>query len=153
MVKLEQTVKSGKKRMDEIDLVISHLYEDNITGKISDERYMKMSENYESEQSVLAEQIEKCEANLIEMKKKTTDLRLLLQTLREYTDITELNCDLVNRLIQRIEVHNNDKSSGHCHVQVDIYFTGAGLVDIPTEQEILRLMNEIRNNETVTKSA
>ena len=153
MVKLEQTVKSGKKRMDEIDLVISHLYEDNITGKISDERYMKMSENYESEQSVLAEQIEKCEANLIEMKKKTTDLRLLLQTLREYTDITELNRDLVNRLIQRIEVHNNDKSSGHCHVQVDIYFTGAGLVDIPTEQEILRLMNEIRNNEPVTKSA
>ena len=43
-----------------------------------------------------------------------------------------------------IEVHNNDKSSGHCHVQVDIYFTGVGMVDLPTEQEMLALMDEIR---------
>ena len=81
---------------------------------------------------------------------QNTILRLLLRTLRECTDITELNREIVNRLIRRIEVHNNDKSSGHCHVQVDIYFTGVGMVDLPTEQEMLALMDEIRiakNNE------
>ena len=71
---------------------------------------------------------------------------LLLRTLRETTDITELTPTLVNSLIERIEVHNNDKSSGHCYVKVDIYFTAAGMIDIPTEQEILTMMEEIREN-------
>lgn len=72
-------------------------------------------------------------------KQKVTDLRLLLRTLCEMTDITELTPTLVNSLIERIEVHNNDKSSGHCYVKVDIYFTAAVMIDIPTEQEILAM--------------
>ena len=83
---------------------------------------------------------------LQEAKQKVTDLRLLLRTLRELTDIAELTPALVNSLIERIEVHNNDKSSGHCYVKVDIYFTAAGMIDIPTEQEILAMMKEIREN-------
>lgn len=153
MARLEQTVRNGKKRIDEIDRIISRLYEDNISGKISDERYIKMAEVYESEQKSLTVQISDDEKKFAEMKQKTTDLRLLLQTLRKCTDITELNRDLVNRLIQRIEVHNNDKYDGHCHVKVDIYFTGAGIINIPTEQELLRLMDEIRNSRSNEQSA
>ena len=153
MARLEQTVRNGKKRIDEIDRIISRLYEDNISGKISDERYIKMAEVYESEQKSLTVQISDDEKKFAEMKQKTTDLRLLLQTLRKCTDITELNRDLVNRLIQRIEVHNNDKYDGHCHVKVDIYFTGAGIINIPTEQELLRLMDEIRTSRSNEQSA
>lgn len=49
------------------------------------------------------------------------------------TEINELTPTLVNSLIERIEVHNNDKSSGHCYVKVDIYFTAVGMIDIPDE--------------------
>lgn len=149
---LELSIKNGKHRIDEIDRIIARMYEDNIAGKISDERYVKMAEGYEVEQRMLTEQVSASEIRLADMKQKTTDLRLLLQTLRKCTEITELNRELINRLIQRIEVHNNDKSSGHCHVQVDIYFTGAGMIDIPTEQEILKIMQEIRESHGI-KSA
>ncbi len=71
---------------------------------------------------------------------------MLFRTLREVTDTTELTPTLVNSLIERIEVHNNDKSSGHCYVKVDIYFTAAGMIDIPTEQKILAIMEKIRKN-------
>lgn len=83
---------------------------------------------------------------LEEAKHKATDLRLLLRTLCEMTEINELTPTLVNSLIERIEVHNNDKSRGHCYVKVDIYFTAVGMIDIPTEQEILAMMEEIREN-------
>lgn len=53
---------------------------------------------------------------------------------------------MVNSLIERIEVHNNDKSSGHCYVKVDIYFTADWVIDIPTEKEIQAMIEEIRNN-------
>ena len=52
----------------------------------------------------------------------------------------------MNSLIERIEVHNNDKSSGHCYVKVDIYFTVAEMIDILTEEEILAMMEEVREN-------
>lgn len=64
----------------------------------------------------------------------------------QYIQRKELTPTLVNSLIERIEVHNNDKSSGHCYVKVDIYFTAVGMIDIPTEQEILAMMEEIRAN-------
>lgn len=66
-------------------------------------------------------------------------LRLLLRTLREMPDITELTPTLVNSLIERIEVYNNDKLSGHCYVKADICFTAAGMIDIPKEQKILAI--------------
>ncbi len=62
------------------------------------------------------------------------------------TEINELTPTLVNSLIERIEVHNKDKSSGHCYVKVDIYFVAVGMIDIPTENEILATMEEIREN-------
>jgi site-specific DNA recombinase len=70
----------------------------------------------------------------------------LLCTLREITEIKELTPTLVNTLIERIEVHNNDKSSGHCYVKVDVYFTAVGMVDIPTEQELLAILDEVQQN-------
>ena len=73
------------------------------------------------------------------------DLRLLFNTLRECIDIQAFDRTIVNKLIRRIEIHNNDKYDGHCHVKVDIYFTGVGMIDIPTEQETLTLMEEIRS--------
>ena len=143
-ISLENAVKNAHNRIVEIDRIIARLYEDNISGKITDERYMKLAEGYETEQKNLSQQVISDESRLSKMKQETVDLRLLLKTLRECTDITELNREIVNRLIRRIEVHNNDKSGGHGHVQVDIYFTGVGMVDLPTEQEMLALMDEIR---------
>ncbi|MFR5191225.1 MAG: DUF4368 domain-containing protein, partial [Lachnospiraceae bacterium] len=58
----------------------------------------------------------------------------------------QLTPTLVNSLIERIEVHNNDKSSGHCYVKVDVYFTAVGMIDIPTEQEILAMKEEMQKN-------
>ena len=94
----------------------------------------------------MTQEVSDSQKTLQEAKQKVTDLRLLLRTLRELTDIAKLTPALVNSLIERIEVHNNDKSSGHCYVKVDIYFTAAGMIDIPTEQEILTMMEEIREN-------
>ncbi len=77
---------------------------------------------------------------------KAVDLRLVLKTIREITDVQELTPTLVNSLIERIEIHNSDRSTGKIRVKVDIYFTAVGMIDIPTEQEILRMMDEIRGN-------
>ncbi len=144
--RLQQAVEQGTKRIAEIDRLIEKVFEQNASGVLSDERFAKMLQNYEKEQKLLTQEVTDSQQTLQEANQKVTDLRLLLRTLREMTDITELTSTLVNSLIERIEVHNNDKSSGHCYVKVDIYFTAVGMIDIPTEQEILAMMEEIREN-------
>ncbi len=142
--KLRQSVEQSEKRIAEIDNLIEKVFEQNATGILSDERFSKLLQNYEHEQKHLSEEVEQGRKSLEEASQKVTDLRLLLKTLREITEIKELTPTLVNSLIERIEVHNNYKSSDHCYVKVDVYFTAVGMIDIPTEQEILAIMEEMQ---------
>ena len=144
--RLQQTVENGTKRIAEIDRLIEKVFEQNASGVLSDERFAKMLQNYEAEQKALTQEVADNQQTLQNAEQQVVDLRLVLRTLREMTDIQELTPTLVNSLIERIEVHNNDKSSGHCHVKVDIYFTAVGMIDIPTEKEIQAMVEEIRNN-------
>ena len=139
-------LEQSKKRVVEIDRVISRLYEDNIIGKLSDERFMKMSASYEQEQKNLELAISECEQALREADKAKVVLRMLLKGLREITELKELTPEIVNTLIQRIEVHNSDRSTGKIRVKVDIYFTAIGLFTIPDEKELEKLMDDIREN-------
>ena len=144
--RLQKSVEYGKKRIAEIDGLMKKAFEKNVSGILSDETVAKVLQDYENEQKALTQEVIDSQRTLENANQKVTDLRLLLRTLREMTEIKELTPTLVNSLIERIEVHNNDKSSGHCYVKVDIYFTAVGMIDIPTEQEILAMMEEIRAN-------
>ena len=144
--KLKKTVADGEIRIKELDRLIEKVYEDNALGRIDDDRYRKLMAKYEREQKELAVTVSEGQETLKSAEQKSVDLRLLLRTFREMTDIQELTPTLVNSLIERIEVHNNDKSSGHCFVKVDIYFTAIGMICIPTEEEIIAMMEEARNN-------
>ena len=144
--KLKHTVEKGQQRIVELDRLIEKIYEDNALGRLSDERYARMMASYEKEQKRLIEEVEQSQKTLAESEQQTVDLRLMLRTLRELTDVKELTPTLVNSLVQRIEVHNNDKSSGHCYVKVDIYFTAVGMIDIPTVKEIQSMMKEIQEH-------
>lgn len=144
--RMKQTVENGERRIKELDHLIEKIYEDNALGKLPNERFQRMMQNFEKEQKELIQSVTEAKEVLEPAEQRTVDLRLLLRALREITDLKELTPTIVNSLIRRIEVHNNDKSSGHCHVQVDIYFTAIGLFDIPIENEMLAMMEEIRKN-------
>lgn len=144
--RLQQAVDNGTKRIREIDRLIERVFEQNASGLLSDERFATMLRKYEQEQKTLTAEVAEGQKTLQNAEQKAVDLRLILRTLREITDVKELTPTLVNSLIERIEIHNNDKYDGHCHVKVDIYFTAAGMIDIPTEKEIRAMMEEIREN-------
>ena len=144
--RLNFTVETGKARIQEIDRLITRIYEDNVAGKLSDERFIKMSQSYEREQKELERTVAECEKALAKSQQDQVDIRLLLKGLREFTEVQELTPTLVNTLIQRIEVHGKEKVDGKVHMKVDVYFTGAGLIDIPTEREIRSLMDEAQKS-------
>ena len=148
---LKLSMESRRKRIADLDKLFSRIYEDNVIGKLPDERYARMAAEYESEQKELLDKVREEEKHLSEMEQKSVDMRLLLQGLREFTDMKELTPTIVNKLIRRIEVHNPEKKHARKSVKVDIYFTAVGLVSIPDEQEIRRMMEQIRSASLLPK--
>ncbi|MFR2012232.1 MAG: DUF4368 domain-containing protein [Christensenellales bacterium] len=73
-----------------------------------------------------------------------TSIPVLYQGLMEFTEMKHLTPTVVNKLIERIEIHNNEKKHSHNNVKVDIYFTAVGLFDIPTEQQLINTMARVK---------
>ncbi len=94
------------------------------------------------------------EKQLSELQKQTVDLKMLYRGLQEFTELKQLTPTVVNKLIERIEIHNNEKKHSHNNVKVDIYFTAIGLFDIPTEQQLLQAVDKLQNQkQIISKSA
>ncbi len=134
----------NRKRIAEIDRLYARIYEDNTAGRISDERFAKLSATYETEQTELERANTDLEERLSEADKANVDLHMLLEGLREFSEVRKLTPTIVNKLIKRIEVHSNEKKHSRGNVKVTIRFTAAGIIDLPTEQQLREMMEEIK---------
>jgi DNA invertase Pin-like site-specific DNA recombinase len=118
----------SQKRILELDSVIAKLFEKNATGVISDERFMKLSQGYECEQKELEVVVETLETELAKQQEMRLNTDSFLAQVKKYTRITELSTTMINELVERLEVHAPDKSSGKRTLKVDVYFNFIGKV-------------------------
>ena len=119
----------SESRIAELDHIIQRIYEDNISGKLTDERFMKLSRGYEAEQQKLQEQVTELAEQIAAQEQKTLDVSRFLKQVRKYTHVEELTPTLLNELVERIEIHAPDKSSGKRAQEIDVYFNFVGLID------------------------
>ncbi len=103
-----------------------------------------MANEYEAEQKRLISEVEENEKALIELQKQTVDMKMLYQGLMEFTEMKQLTPTVVNKLIERIEIYNDEKKHSYNNVKVDIYFTAVGLFDIPTEQQLINTKERVK---------
>ena len=97
------------------------------------------------EEKELLAAVEHDEQKVRDAEQEKINLNIFLEAIRECTDLKELTPTLVNTLIKRIDVHNSTKDEhGHKHVPIDIYFTAVGIINIPTEEELIAAMEEMR---------
>ncbi len=122
----KQELEQAQNRFEELDTLFQRLYEDNVSGKISDARFKKLSDKYEDEQQELKVRIGKCSAALEQEHENTVNVDRFLALVRKYTRIEELTPELLNLFIKKIVIHAPDKSSGKRTQKVDIYYNFIG---------------------------
>lgn len=126
--------------------MFTRIYEDNVLGKLDDNRYTRLAAEYTKEQEELQEKVIEYEKELLGAEKKTVDKRMLYQGLMEFLEVKKLTPEIVNKLIQKIEVHNPEKKfAKHSCVKIDITFTAIGLFSIPDEAELLKIAERSKN--------
>ena len=120
--KAKKAMKQAEKRIVELDRLFTRLYEDNVSGKISDERFSVMSAGYEDEQKKLRASVSELTSYIETAEQKSSDVTAFISVVQKYEHITELTPEIMHELIEKIVVHAPDKSSGHRTQQIDIYY-------------------------------
>ena len=120
--KAKKLVSQYSKRTAELDKLFTRLYEDNVSEKISDERFEMLSKKYETEQQEIRKNLSELSAFIESKEQKIADVTQFLSIVRKYTNITELTPEIMHEFIEKIVVHAPDKSSGHRRQQLDIYY-------------------------------
>ena len=123
-----------EKRIKDIDNLIQHIYEDNISGKITDERFATLSLNYEREQKDLKERINKLATTIDKTKQEEINITTFIDKVKKYTEIKELTPEIVNELIDKIYVYQQTKLNGKKYQQIEIYYAGVGIIGIPLNE-------------------
>ena len=147
--KNKKELEQAKKRIVEIDNLFMHIYEDNISGKITDERFRNLSFNYDKEQKELKTKIEQLSKEINNTEKKTTDLTQFISNVKKYTEITELTPEILNELIEKILVHQTEKVNGKKVQEIDIYYRGVGIISFPVSLDDIEItIEKILNKKT-----
>jgi len=128
LLEKRKELNKAKKRVSEIDNLIQRIYEDNASGKLSDERYATMSMSYEKEQQELKESIPILEEYLSTETGKNENLQKFIDKVKRITEIKELTPELIHEFIEKIVVSSPRYFDGKRYQIVDIYYNGIGII-------------------------
>ena len=131
----KRRLEKAKKRLADIDKLITRIYEDMVLGNLSQERYQKMLEGYEAEQAALNNEVIGLEDWVATREEMEDNVDQFLALLEKYVDIPELTTTIVNEFIKQIIVYAPDKSSGKRTQKVKIVFNFLEEVEVPEISE------------------
>lgn len=137
----EQQVKQGElkaliSRDMELDVLFEKIYEDNATGKISDERFKKLAVKYEDEQRAISERIDELKQKYDEAASRVANTDTFLKAVRKYTRIEKLTPRILAELIDHIDVYKPEIVDGGRTQRIVIHYNCIDTIEIPEEAAI-----------------
>lgn len=127
----EKELKALLARDEELDGLFERIYEDNVSGKLSDDRFAKMSRRYEDEQKELAEKIKKLRSEIEKQSSQAVTTDMFISLVRKYTRARKLTPRMLNELVEKIEVYNAEKIDGVWEQRLRIHYNCVGEITIP----------------------
>lgn len=135
----------AQRRMEELDRLFKRLYEDNISGKINDSRFEKLSGDYEKEQAELTEKMQLWEQEIAKQEEEADGIEQFILRAKKYPDLKELTPAVLHDLVNRVYVSAPDKSSGHRMQDVHISLACVGFLP---ESIIAEMLNHATKSRT-----
>ena len=119
-------------RISKLDDIIRRLYEDNIEGKISDERFIKMSKSYEDEQSALTTRIAELKSTIDSENERSDNTDKFLALVKKHINTEELTAGLIREFVEKIFVYNTERVDGKKVQRIKIIWNSIGAFEVPT---------------------
>lgn len=142
LAKKRRELSQSEKRIAELDVLFQRIYEDNVSGKLSDERFSIMSASYEAERKTLKEMFTQLKADIEMQDDKIANVSTFVEKVKRYTEIKELTPAIVNEFIDYIMVSKKQVINGKTVYPVDIYYNGVGIINAPSAEEYEEMFQE-----------
>ena len=121
-----------EKRISELSAIFKRLYEDSVSGRISDERFTELSADYEAEQQELKERAARIQAELSKAQAATVNAEKFMNIVRKHMNFEELTHTLLREFVEKIVVHEcSYDENGTRRQDIEIYYSFVGKVDLP----------------------
>ena len=134
----KRELEQAQSRIKKLDEIIQKLYEDNIEGKVSNERFAKMTTNYEAEQKTLLARATELNEMIIQLKieissaqEETANADRFLSLVRKYTDIKELTAEILREFVEKVYVHQTEHIDGKKIQKIRIVYNCIGEFNPP----------------------
>ena len=129
-------VRQAEKRIAELSAIFKRLYEDSVTGRISDERFTELSADYEAEQKELKEKAAALQSELSKTLEATANAEKFMKVVRKYTSFEELTPTLLREFVEKIVIHESEALDGKRRgklrrQEIEIYYSFVGKVELP----------------------
>ena len=129
----------SEKRIAELDVIFKRIYEDNISGKLSDERFIKLSRDYEQEQEQLKAVVETLGREVKQQEQKKTNVRKFISVVKKYTDMTQLDATILREFVEQIrvsETYTTDEQQKRVKIrEIEIVYNFIGAFDFEGARE------------------
>ena len=135
----------AQRRIEELDRLFKRIYEDNISGKINDSRFQKLSGDYENEQAELTKKVQTLEQEIVKQQEEADSIEQFIRRAKKYPELTELTPAVLHDLVNKVYVCAPDKSSGHRVQDVRISLACIGFLP---ESIISEMVNHTQENRT-----
>ncbi len=129
--KTKAELKRLSERQEEIGRVIRKLYEDNVNGRITDERFDFLAKSYEDEGNELKTKIQELKNALASSVQDEEKLSKFLKVVKSYTEIEELTPEILNSFIEKIYIGETEKYDGRKMQEVEIIYKFVGAINLP----------------------
>ena len=130
MRSMRSELEKAMQRVNELDLLIKKIYEDNIAGRILNERFQKFYADYEAEQAQLKARMAELTNLIASEYEKNANIARFLEMVKKFTDISELTSEIVRIFIDKVVVHQaNGRWGKNRRQQIDIYYNFIGLLE------------------------
>ncbi len=123
-----------ERRIQALDNIIRNLYEDKVNGVLSDERFRKLTEEYENEQNKLNNRVQEIQGILRMEQERAESVNTFMKLIRKYTEISELTPEIVREFISRIIVHEKKKVDGKTQQTIEIIYNCVGAIPISQQE-------------------
>ena len=126
----QKRLAQAEKRIGELDRLFIRIYEDNVAGRLDDERFAMMSKNYTEEQKALKAEVKGLQQQIHEQEQQAENIEQFVQRVKRNSTLTELTPYALRELVKAVHVDAPDKSSGKRRQKVHIEYDLVGYIPV-----------------------
>jgi hypothetical protein len=143
----KRKLSQNQRRIAELDRLFESVYEDKVSGVLSEERFTQLSAKYEAEQAELKAQNIELQTQVDAFAEDSVKADRFIEIVRKHTEFSELTTPMLNEFVSRIEVYESDKSSGKRTQRVDVCFNFIDKFEPPQESSAPPTPEELAEEE------